>query len=482
MKMSTKIKEYIDKLFSFYDGYGISQKDFYEIVLNIVSNMNDEYIFSVFKKDLNEKVIASIVPIIEKNFDDSQIALQLINNFISNSFIDSYTYDDSCKNISILNDYLDRFNLTVSPDVLLSLLDNKKLYKTIEAIFNKNKKSIVNGKSEGLFNSDLLNSLIEEYCEINNIDIKDNSNFDETLMTFSDDSLDAYLKDIANTSLLDKDKEKDLLLKIKNGDTKARNDFISANLRLVISIAKRFQDKGLELKDLIQEGNLGLMKAVDKFDLSKGNRFSTYATWWIRQFILRAIADKGRNIRIPVHINEKLSNMYRAVYNLENDLKRTPTDEEIANYMHIAIEEVRKLSKLRNDTISLSAPVSEEEDSELEDFIAYDQYSPEDDYIESHKRENLLKYLKEVPLTEKQRNIILLRYGLKTNQPMTLQSIGELYGVSRERIRQIHDKAMRSIKKYFYNKKLGAAFGYEFSEKPQSKHPSYYKERKIERN
>ncbi len=481
MEKNKGITAYIDSLYSMFSDYGVSKKEFYYLVRNVVEQVDDDNV-SLYKKKLNEMIVALIAPVIENNFTDSQKAIQIINTFISNKFIDNNTYDDSCKNINLLSNYLNKFNLTIDPDVKVTLFNNDKLYGAIDNIFSKNRRSIVNGKGEIIFQNELLNSLIEIYCEKNDIKIEDNSNFDESLMTFSDDSLTTYLKDLKNVPLLDKEQEEELLIKIKNGDVNARKYFISCNLRLVISVAKKFYDKGLDLSDLVQEGNIGLMKAVDRFDLSRGNRFSTYAIWWIRQTILRAIADKGRNIRIPVHINEKLYSMYKATYELDTELGRTPTEKEIAERMKTSVDEVRNLLKLRNDTISLSTRISDEDDSELQDLIAYSDESPEDEYIENHKRDELFKALDKVELTDRQKDVILLRYGLSNGKPMTLKAIGEIYGVSRERIRQVHDKALLRIQKYFYRNKLASAFGYQTNEKNSNNNHLYQKERKIKRN
>ena len=268
-----------------------------------------------------------------------------------------------------------------------------------------------------------------------------------------DDSVRMYLKEIGKIPLLNAEQERDLAQKMQDGDREAKNTLVESNLRLVVSIAKKYMNRGLSLLDLIQEGNIGLIKAVDKFDYSKGFKFSTYATWWIRQAITRAIADQARTIRIPVHMVETINKLTRVQRQLIQDLGREPTIDELAEKMNMPADKIRDIQRISQDPVSIDKPVGEEEDSHLVDFIPSDEYvSPDDEVSRELLKEDLIKVLD--LLTEREAKVIRLRFGLDDDKQRTLEEVGRSLGVTRERIRQIEAKSIRKLGRSSYAKRL----------------------------
>ena len=268
-----------------------------------------------------------------------------------------------------------------------------------------------------------------------------------------DDPVKMYLKDIGKVPLLSADDEIELARKMMDGDESAKRELSVANLRLVVSIAKRYVGRGMQFLDLIQEGNLGLMKAVEKFDYQKGFKFSTYATWWIRQAITRAIADQARTIRIPVHMVETINKVVRVQRLLLQQYGREPTPEEIAKEMGIPEQRVVEIQKISQDPVSLETPIGEEEDSHLGDFIEDEQALAPTDVVASNLlKEQLLEILD--TLTPREEKVLRLRYGLDDGKPRTLEEVGKEFNVTRERIRQIEAKALRKLRHPTRSKRL----------------------------
>ncbi|MGI6205449.1 MAG: RNA polymerase sigma factor RpoD [Anaerovoracaceae bacterium] len=260
-----------------------------------------------------------------------------------------------------------------------------------------------------------------------------------------DDPVRMYLKEIGKVPLLSAEEEIELAKRIEQGDEEARKKLCEANLRLVVSIAKRYVGRGMQFLDLIQEGNLGLIKAVSKFDYTKGYKFSTYATWWIRQSVTRAIADQARTIRIPVHMVETINKLVRVSRQLMQELGREPTPEEIAAEMDITVEKVMEIQRIAQEPVSLETPIGEEDDSHLGDFIPdNDIVTPDEAAAYSMLKDQLVEVLD--TLTEREQNVLSLRFGLKDGRPRTLEEVGRQMDVTRERIRQIEAKAIRKLK------------------------------------
>ena len=278
----------------------------------------------------------------------------------------------------------------------------------------------------------------------------------ENVDQFADDSVRLYLREIGKIPLLSNEEEVDLAYRIVKGEKKAKDKMVEANMRLVVSIAKRYSGRGLDFLDLIQEGNTGLLRAVEKFDPDKGFKFSTYATWWIRQAITRAIADQARTIRIPVHMVETINKVLRATRKLTNELNREPSVEEIAKEMGMEPEKVDYVMKIKQDIASLDATVGRDggdEDSVLGDFIEDEgRVSPEDAAAAQMLKEQIAEILSS--LSEREQKVVKLRFGIGGGRPHTLEEVGAEFSVTRERIRQIEAKALSKLRKHKDTKKL----------------------------
>ncbi len=312
---------------------------------------------------------------------------------------------------------------------------------------------------------DLYNSFMENNIEIVSEDGSDDDTSDDITgdtqveeLTLSKDAkindpVRMYLKEIGRINLLTSDEEFEYAKRAVDGDEEAKKTLAESNLRLVVSIAKRYVGRGMLFLDLIQEGNIGLMKAVDKFDPTKGYKFSTYATWWIRQAITRAIADQARTIRVPVHMVETINKLARVQRQLTQELNREPTDEEIAKKLGMTIDKVREVYKISQDPVSLETPIGEEDDSHLGDFIKDERtMGPEEFTTQEMLKEELDGVL--LTLTEREEKVLRLRFGLDDGQCRTLEEVGQIFGVTRERIRQIEAKALRKLRHPSRSRKL----------------------------
>lgn len=332
---------------------------------------------------------------------------------------------------------------------------------------------VVNFFKDTKVSPDMFNKIVIPFLESNNVDVlrTDDIDDDDIILTDDDDiepekidlsvpenvsvedPLRMYLKEIGKVPLLTAEEEVELAKKMEKGDERAKQKLAEANLRLVVSIAKKYVGRGMLFLDLIQEGNLGLIKAVEKFDYRKGYKFSTYATWWIRQAITRAIADQARTIRIPVHMVETINKFIRVSRQLLQELGREPTPDEIAERMELPVERVREIIKISQEPVSLETPIGEEEDSHLGDFIQDENVPvPADAATFTLLKEQLNDVLD--TLTERERKVLILRFGLEDGRSRTLEEVGKEFNVTRERIRQIEAKALRKLRHPSRSKKL----------------------------
>ena len=341
-----------------------------------------------------------------------------------------------------INDAFRGFDLTEDKmDLILEYLEKANIDVVNSSIEET-------GKEDDLLLGDEDDIILSEEDEVEIID-----DVDVLEGVSTEDPVRMYLKEIGNVPLLSTEEEIELAKKVEEGEEAAKKKLTEANLRLVVSIAKKYVGRGMPFLDLIQEGNMGLMKAVDKFDYSKGYKFSTYATWWIRQAITRGIADTGRTIRVPVHMVETINKTLRMTRTLLQELGREPTPEEVAERLNVPVSRVREVLKISRDPVSLDTPIGEEDDSHLGDFIEDDSaLSPADSAAFSMLREELNTALES--LTDRERQVVELRFGLRDGRARTLEEVGREFNVTRERIRQIEAKALRKLRHPSRSKRL----------------------------
>ena len=349
---------------------------------------------------------------------------------------------------------------TLEYDEILKAFDGNELTEDkidmILEYFEKKKVDVLQGKAPDDLTDDsdddlLLVPIDDAEADDEEAELIDDVDVLEGVST--EDPVRMYLKEIGNVPLLTSEEEVELARRVEQGDEEAKRKLTEANLRLVVSIAKKYVGRGMPFLDLIQEGNMGLMKAVDKFDYTKGYKFSTYATWWSRQAITRGIADTGRTIRVPVHMVETINKTLRMTRSLLQELGREPTPEEVAQQLGVPVSKVREVLKISRDPVSLDTPIGEEDDSHLGDFIEDDSaQSPADSAAFSMLREELDNAL--ASLTDRERQVVRLRFGLEDGRQRTLEEVGREFNVTRERIRQIEAKALRKLRHPTRSKKL----------------------------
>ena len=389
-----------------------------------------------------------------ENYKNNYI-LELIQ-FINQNFENSNDLKLNIKNIknliSFINNYEQNLDFT---DIDILILKCPLLVNTIKIIKNNKELDSIFKESENEIFRDLYNNLVEsinllnkknkeEYIDVMNDDLSYDSYYRKNT-TVSEDIFNFYLKEINKIPLLTPEEEVSLAYEMRNGNENAKKRFIESNLRLVVSIAKRYTGKGLSILDLVGEGNIGLLIAVDRFDPSKGYKFSTYATYWIRLTVTRSIANYGRTIRISVESINQLKKLNRAQNLYYNEHQRQATDEELSKIVNISVFRIKELRKISKDTISLYTPIGEDKDTTIMDVIASDK-NFEDDIIRELSNKEFMKIFNNVNLSLKERKILLLRAGYYDGKPKTLEEIGQMFGVTRERIRQLESRALKKLR------------------------------------
>ncbi len=449
----------IDAIYNKFSFANLSKQDYYNMVIKEIENTKSSFNSDKNYVDYLKKIIESkMIEMIKTKLLDHNESIRILNNYIQITVKKTDDYNVIMKQIRAFNSFLEKYNYVPTPEVLIELINkNENLNDLIKIIFLKNKDMIVSGNIEKLTDNNTLILLLEAYCLINNIEIKqseeNNDYYDDSDLKMTD-SIKIYLREIGEYPLLSIEQQRDLAFKILEGDNKARELFINSNLRLVVNVAKRYIGNGLTFLDLIQEGNLGLITAVDKYDVKKGFNFSTYAIWWIRQAITKAIEYKGRTIRIAAHVYEKVQ-LYKKIFrNLEIKLNREPTINEIADEMELSVSEVSDLQQLQIDVVSINAIIEDEKRTELEDFIVSTDESPEDIATKENMKQDVNNLLISCNLKPRERDILILRYGLDGKEPMTLVEIGKIYNLTRERVRQIESNALKKIRKSNFVKRL----------------------------
>lgn len=442
----------INNLYKTFDYIGITKEEFYDLALREVDKSKRTYKGDIaYIEYIKNRINIVIVDQVKNKLLEPKSAIIIINNYINKHLKKSDVYEDSIKNLKKLDKFFETYDYIPNPDVLLQIIEeNSAFYRMIESIIKKHQTQIISGNLEKIFDDGTITLIIETFCMLNGIEIKESEEFEKDNIDLGNseltDSVKIYLREIGKIPLLSLEEERKLAQRISQGDSYAKEIFIESNLKLVVSIARIYIGRGLSFLDLIQEGNLGLMTAVDKYDVNRGLKFSNYATHWIRQAITRAIADKGRNVRIPVYMYEKIGAYKKAITNLEVRLNRQPTINEIANEMGLSISEVTKLHKLQSDTVSMNTLISDDEDTELENFIPVSEETPEDVAIVGTMQFQVRKLLENCNLKPMEIEVLILRFGFNDNEPMTLEEVGKKFNITRERVRQIESKAFMKIR------------------------------------
>ena len=451
-------------------------KKLYDMLEPITEKVYLEYSYAKIDKTEYKRIVKATIMAISKDIDrldmkkfnvffegrlkeyinkyiktNKSIFKQVFNNYLE--FIDTecLSYNDALKQLKMISEFFSKIGYVIEPDVCMELLNKNNRLQNILKIIVDNKKEVLKKKKiEDIYDNDTFVILIRMYCMINNVELFDGT---DNLERNNDDdftrgvnTLDLYLKEI-KMPLLTKEKELELCNRVKNGDEEAKNIFVESNLRLVVNIAKTYMGRGLSFQDLIQEGNLGLIKAVERYDGSKDYRFSTYAYFWIVQALTRAIANYGRKIRIPVNLHNKVVQYKKASQDFTAAYGRNPTIKEMALELGISTLESEKLCNLQNDAVSLNVPIGDDHDDELEALIPADEVSFGSDIELSDMQRETIELINNSNLTEKEKTVLMLRFEIAGNKKMTLEEIGDMYGVTKERIRQIENKAIIKLRR-----------------------------------
>ena len=374
-------------------------------------------------------------------------AIKLLNKYINLNIMNTGKYEYAIKQFIKFCQFLKINDYVPSSNVIDSLLsDNKIISKVVGSVVEKNKKSILDGKIDFLFDDHFQLSIIESYCCLNNINmINDDLNF-ELDDDYYKDSLNLYYNQIKDIPLLTKEEEKTLAIKIKNGDQEAKEKFITSNLRLVMAVARRYYDFGIPMQDLVQEGNIGLMIALDKFDPNKGYKFSSYAVYWIRQVIYRFIIRKSNLIKISANKADRLRWYKKNIWKLSKILNHIPSEDEIIEYLGLTQKEIDINNLLLEKPVSLNKVINEE-DYALENLLLVDKNSVEDLVSEKILRDELFEAFKEAGLTEREKMILEQRYGFNYSEPKKLEEISKEFNITKERVRQLESFAINKIRR-----------------------------------
>lgn len=455
---------------------GISFDDYSDIVLDEISEMDGKVEETVFKSKLKKRMNNEV----SKMLTDSDTASRIISSYLDVKVPKVNSYESAVKAFKKLDSFFNKYDFFMGQDLLIDLLSNNEKFSSMTSYILKEKeKDIALGKSEDIFDSDFLIYTVKTYFELHGMPIKERKEEIDVGCFDSSSDLDIvslYINEL-NAPLLSADEEKDLLVKIKQGDMEAREKFIESNLRLVVSVAKKFLGRGLPFLDLVQEGNLGLMKAIDKFDLSYDVRFSTYAVYRIKIFISRSIADQSRNIRVPIFRQDELHSYMTKVDNLEKKFGMNLSIGEISMMLGKSVDKIMELEALKNDTVSINAFVGKDNDTELGEFLSTSE-SVEDEVIDSFLPEQIRELLKKSNLSEREKDVLLSRLGIGRSHVWELKELSKKYGVSKAWIGQVelnalkklrHLKAVEQFSVYMDNPDLALKKLEEFRKKPERK-------------
>ena len=468
------LKSIFDEVHQEFVYLNISETNFNEIALNIIEHSKNNYNGKNKYENYVERLLRNKLLEITYNYiNNSDTAYNIIDNYINLNSVNINSYNKAIMALKKIVKFLTDNNYILEPDILLKLVkNNDNLTITLKTIINEintNKNCLKNE----IFKDEIVKLIVECYSESKGITINvlsaevENNNDNQENNTINNDYVDedivkTYLKEMGQVPLLTSKEEHQLALRVKNGDKKAKDKFIEANLRLVVSIAKRYTSKGVALIDLIQEGNIGLMTAVDRYDPNMGYKFSTYATWWIRQTITRTVLEKKSIIHIPVHKAEEIMKMFRARNKLYDEYNREPTYDEIANEINTTYDNVKDLCSIALEPVSTNELVGEDGEEELENFIP-SETNTEDAAMQGIIPIVVNEVLDECKLTDRERQIIKLRFGIGTpdNRTRTLEEVGQVFNITRERVRQVEAKVLRKLRNPKYTSKLAPLLGYD---------------------
>ncbi len=447
-KKYVQMENQINQLYEEYQFLDFSYAEFFKLIQRLIEKNSSEY-----EKEKPESMKQFLQNCLEQELKiwmkDEQKAKNIIQKYIQFHFPKANNIEEDMSKLKKIQFFFHKMNYHPTVDTYIQILEtNEQINKIFSFIVKINMGRIKKEELGKIFKEPIIRSFVTTYCMINDIEIKEET--EEIKPPFYDgykeDSTTMYLSEIGKFSILTKEEEIQLFHSYNSGNLSAKQEIIHKNLKLVVSIAKRYYNLTVPLLDLIQEGNIGLIAAIDRFDITKGYKFSTYATWWIRQAVERAASQKGRNVRLPVHMYNKVKE-YRKVFSiLENSLNREPTIAEMADKLEITIEEASKLCQLQLDTVSFNMPLKEDSETELGECIPASDITMEEEYVDKSIKSDMLKLLKESNLTERETDVIIKYFGLEDGNAMTLEQIGKIYGVTRERIRQNMSKALGKLR------------------------------------
>ena len=430
-------------LTAIYDDFShldLTKEEFLNISLESIRNKNISSKSDNFIEEIYQALKEAFWPLYIKSSKGKDKLLKEISQYINN--LEEQDINKALENISL---FISSKSYEIDVDLLIQLISNNlKLNELLEEFTDSNIKSLKEGKFK--FQNNTFSDLVETYCNMNNIEIELNQYNDELDLTCINDDVRSYLIEIGRIRMLKQEEEYKYGIEAKNGSEEAKKKLVEANLRLVVSIARKYASYNMNILDLIQEGNIGLLKAADEFDAEKGYRFSTYATWWIRQSIIRSIHNKSRTIRLPEHINKQVAILNVAIATLQFGLNRTPTIEELAEEMNKPVNHVKELMNISKEIVSLNESVNsgDDEDDELMNFVA-DKNS--ESFVNNIVNNIVLEdLLQNSNLNDSELKILKMRYGIGESRPMTLQEIGNIMHLTRERIRQKEVTALRKIR------------------------------------
>ena len=447
--ISDESMKLIDSLYNKYAFIGITKEDYDALVETVLISNNGD-----FAAIINEKLKEIVNNQLQKD------ALTVIKKYVNYYFSKVTKYSEALDAFSEFSSFFEDLNYVIDLYLINDLLKNSSLFqKTTEIIYNTIKASLQKNTIDQFISNPLLISSIDCYCDMNNIEILQDTY--EVSDYSLEDSIKVYLSEINNIPMLSKEESIELFKRYHNGDKQAKDILISSNLRLVVNIAKSYYYSESDFLDLIQEGSFGLITAVEKFDLSKGTRFSTYATYWIRQAVTRSLSNNSRIIRIPFHQNEKIRKMYSTYRKLWFQLEKEPTPDEIAKEMGLTTMEVQNLLYMSQNYVSLDAEVGEDKDADLTFFLESDDDTPEESYMKEIQRTEVERLLYFSGLSEKERDIIKCRFGFCSNEPMTLAQIGIRHNLTRERVRQIINRVLIRLRKTYFTKEFAKSLNGE---------------------